>query len=154
MTQIIEVKDENKKSDLTARILMDLPEWFGDETGRQSYIKGVSDTLVFEARVDGVSVGMMSIEILNADTAEVYVMGILKEYHRQRIGSELLDAVKPRLKEMNLKLLMVKTLGESDDYEFYKRTRAFYKNEGFYSLVELEEIWGKDNPCLFMVQPL
>jgi hypothetical protein len=49
---------------------------------------------------------------------------------------------------------MVKTLGESSDYEYYKGTREFYGSVGFYPLEEIKEIWNDENPCLIMLMSL
>jgi hypothetical protein len=46
----------------------------------------------------------------------------------------------------------VKTRGPSLPYEPYERTRAFYLAMGFTPLEEFTEIWGPENPCLFMVK--
>lgn len=53
-------------------------------------------------------------------------------------------------KKKGFKLFIVKTLGETSGYEFYKSTREFYKSVGFYPLEEFKEIWDEDNPCLII----
>jgi len=47
----------------------------------------------------------------------------------------------------------VKTLGPSHPDAGYARTRHFYEKCGFLPLEETD-LWGDDNPCLFMVMPL
>lgn len=85
-------------------------------------------------------------------TADIYNLGVLREYHRIGIGHQLPDACIRYCKETNRKFLTVKTLDESAIYEPYNGTRAFYKKEGFYPLEVLTTFWDEENPCLFMVR--
>ncbi|MCR4435991.1 MAG: hypothetical protein QHH06_05880 [Clostridiales bacterium] len=87
-------------------------------------------------------------------TAEIYVMGILEQYHRNGIDRKLVSVAEQYIKSNYYKFFMVKTLGESSDYEYYRRTREFYKNVGFYPLEEIKEIWNEENPCLIMVKSI
>ncbi len=81
-------------------------------------------------------------------------MGILKEYHNNGIGKELLKRCEEVLKINKCKFIMVKTLGESHPDKHYKDTREFYSKVGFYHLEEIKAIWGKESPCLIMVKEI
>ena len=51
-----------------------------------------------------------------------------------------------------VRLLQVKTLGPSDNDEFYARTTAFYLAMGYLPLEELHDYWPENNPCLILVK--
>ena len=154
MIKIKEIQDELVKSKITELILRQLPEWFGNEKALLDYIETVKEKLYYAAYDGDNAVGFICIKFNNKYTADIYVTGILKDYHRRGIGKELVKIVEQDLIKKGYKFFMVKTLGESSDYEFYKRTREFYKGVGFYPLEEFKEIWDEDNPCLIMIKSL
>lgn len=152
MIEIKTIDNDQLKSDITDIILHQLPNWFGIEESTQEYIKGVKGK-VFYAVYDGNDVvGFICLKMNNPYTAEIYVMGILEQYHRHGIGRNLVNIAEQYIKENLYKFFMVKTLGESSDDESYRRTRTFYRSVGFHPLEEIKEIWGEENPCLIMVK--
>ncbi|HOT31267.1 MAG TPA: GNAT family N-acetyltransferase [Petrotogaceae bacterium] len=153
MIKISEVTSADKQI-ITADILKKLPQWFGIDSAINDYVSGVKETVFLAAYDDEKPVGFISIKSNNEYTAEIYVMGIEKPYHRKGIGTILIEKAQLFLKNNGYRFLMVKTLGESCDYEFYARTRMFYKKCGFFPLQEIKEIWGEENPCLIMIKVL
>lgn len=154
MIQINKLLDKEIKSNAADCILRQLPEWFGIEEAIVDYVKGVKNSDFYAAYDSEKPVGFISIKSNNVYTSEIYVMGILKEYHNQGIGKKLLKLSEETLIKNKVKFLMVKTLGESDPDINYRGTREFYKRVGFYPLEEIKEIWGEENPCLIMVKSL
>lgn len=154
MITVKEIKDEFIKSEITEKVLIQLPEWFGNEESLLDYIETVKENIYYVAYDGDKAIGFLCLKLHNQYTADIYVTGILKEYHRRGIGTKLVKVAEQYLIENGYKFFMVKTLGESSDYEFYKRTREFYCSVGFYPLEEIKEIWGEDNPCLIMVMSL
>lgn len=148
------IKEKKLKEKICMDILRDLPEWFGIETSLLEYVQGVAEKEFYTTLDQGRHVGFFSVKRLNNSTAELYVNGVLKEYHRKGIGREMIKRIEDNLKQRGFKLLMVKTIGESANNISYSKTRSFYKNMGFLPLEEIKEIWGVDNPCLIMVKPL
>jgi hypothetical protein len=73
--------------------------------------------------------------------------------HRAGIGRQLVERAVADVRAAGVQLLQVKTLGPSDDYEPYARTRAFYEALGFLPLEEHLTLWP-GNPCLVLVKPL
>ena len=100
------------------------------------------------------AIGFLALKSNNLYTAELYVLGILQEYHRKNIGRSMVARAEQYLREHNYRFLMVKTLSDSSDDESYAKTRRFYTSLGFYPLEEIAELWGKENPCLIMVKNL
>lgn len=152
--KIEEVADVALKTRITDDILRGLPEWFGVEESIVEYVKNVQDKF-FVAVYDGADiVGFLSVDVVNEFTIEIYVMGVKKEQHCKGIGRRLVDFAEKEFVEQGYKYFMVKTLGMSANYEYYDRTRQFYRSVGFLPLQEIKEIWGDENPCLIMVKVL
>lgn len=154
MIKISKLSDKEQKSKITDFILRELPDWFGIEEAIIEYVEGVKNTDFYAAYDSGRPVGFISIKSNNEYTSEIYVMGILKQFHKRGIGKSLLETAKEDLLKNKIKFLMVKTLGESHPDENYKNTREFYVRAGFYPLEEIKEIWGEANPCLIMVKTI
>lgn len=152
--KISRVLDNTEKSRITEHILRQLPEWFGIEKSLVEYTDGVKTTDFYAAYYLDKPIGFISMKTNSVYTSEIYVIGILKEYHSNGIGKRLLKVLENQLTQSKVKFLMVKTLGESHPDKNYKGTRKFYKKVGFYPLEEIKEIWGKENPCLIMVKSL
>lgn len=146
------IENKNLKSIITKTILEKLPKWFGLPDANKEYIKNVADTIFFAAYNNEEVIGFISIKIHNQYTAEIYVFGVVEEYHRGGIGTSLLLNAVNTLRKDGYKILMVKTLGDSHPDIFYQKTRKFYKKVGFYPLEEFKQIWDESNPCLIMVK--
>lgn len=136
------------------RLLRALPDWFGIEESIVEYVRDAESKPAYLALEDsGALVGVMLITRHFPESAEIHLMAIDPERHRQGIGRLLVDAVEADLRLDGVRVLEVKTLGPSAAYEFYERTRAFYQALGFLSLEEITGLWP-GNPCLIMVKPL
>lgn len=81
-------------------------------------------------------------------------MAVLPGHHRQGIGRDLLRHAEAVARSRGGRWLHVKTLGPSDPYPPYARTRAFCEGMGFAPLFETKELWGEKNPALVSVKPL
>jgi len=148
------VPQAKEKSDICELVLRALPDWFGIEEAIKEYIDGVKDTTFLSAYIGEVPIGFLSIKEHNEFTSEIYVMGILKEFHRRGIGKRLMKAAEDVLINQNKIFLTVKTLSSSHPDEGYRKIREFYRAVGFYPLEEFPELWGKENPCLLMAKKL
>lgn len=152
MITIKRVEDLDEKTRITLEIMNALPEWFSppEDIVNKSVIH--REYPFIAAYDSGKAVGFAALKIHNRYTADVYNLGVLREYHRTGIGHQLMNACVQYCKENNYQFLTVKTLDESAVYEPYNGTRAFYKKEGFYPLEVFTCVWDEDNPCLFMVR--
>ncbi len=145
--KILNYKD---KSYVANNILRSLPEWFAREDSIVEYVEGVKDTKVYAAYSYQKLIGFISMKPIDKITSEIYLIGVMKEFHNQGIGKKLIEEAEKELSQQNIKYIVVKTLGESHPDEYYKSTRAFYRSAGFYQLEESKTIWGEDLPCLVM----
>lgn len=151
---IKEITDEKEKTKICNDILRSLPHWFGIPEAIDSYVEESKKMIFYACIEDGQKVGFMTLNPHNPYTLEIHVMGIREEYHRQGIGSALINVAVNYGKISGYKLLEVKTLDESHPDLYYKRTREFYKALGFIPVESFPELWGRSNPCLLLVRPL
>ncbi len=135
-------------------ILRSLPRWFAIERAIVQYVNDIDVMPTFLARAEGRVVGFLTIKRHNEYAAEVHVMAVRSENHRTGLGKKLLKHAEEFLKQEGVEYLQVKTLGVSQPYEPYARTRSFYMAMGFRPLEEFEELWDKENPCLMMIKKL
>jgi len=71
-------------------VLRSLPEWFGIEGSLLQYFSEIEHLPTFLARTSGVVIGFLSIKQQNPYSAEILLMGIRPEFHRQGIGRNFL----------------------------------------------------------------
>lgn len=143
----------NKRSECEP-ILRSLPEWFGLEEYLVAYLADIDRLPTFGA-IDGKHVlGFLTVNRHFDCSAEIQVMAVSREYHRQGVGRRLVVHVEDLLIAQGVKYLQVKTIGPSYPDHFYPDTRAFYTSMGFSPLEETMAIWGEGKPCLIMVKTL
>ena len=152
MVEIREMFDSNDKSNICDTILRALPNWFGNELAIIAYAEKVKTMPFYTAHDENSPIGFVAVKVHNSYTAEVCVMGILKDYHRQGIGKRLIKCCEIYCKNNGMDFLTVKTLDESSGSKSYERTRLFYLSIGFKPLEVFPLFWDKDNPCLFLVK--
>lgn len=153
MYRIQEIGDKEKRSTITEGILKRLPHWFGIKEANEEYREGVKD-LFFLALYDGSeAIGLLSLQVHNSYTGEIYLLALLEEHHGRGGGRLLLEEAEEYLRMRGCIYFMVKTLAPSREDPYYKKTRGFYSHMGFYPLLELD-LWGPENPCLLMVKNL
>ena len=148
------ITDASVKQSIATTVLRDLPEWFGIEESTQEYI----DTVVnypFIAAYDGDSpIGFYSIRHENDNVLDMYVLGIVKEYHHQGIGTLLQHAVDEYARNNGYSYLMVLTLAEKVQNKEYLQTRSFYLSQGFIDFYQNDDIFDPHNPCQIMIKKL
>lgn len=149
---MVRLAEEREREGIAAEVLYDLPEWFGIPESTEEYIRE-SASMAFLAAFEGEEpAGFLAVKRNNPYTAEIYVMGIKKKYQRQGIGRKLYQACYQWCREQGFEYLQVKTLDESHPDEHYALTRKYYLSMGFRPLECFPDLWGKENPCLVMVQ--
>ncbi|MCJ7702858.1 MAG: GNAT family N-acetyltransferase [Anaerolineales bacterium] len=140
------------KSEICEPILKDLPEWFGIAAANQQYLKDINELPTFLAIVQDKAVGFLTLKEHSPFAAEIHILGVRPEFHRQGIGRSLVQAGELFLKNHKIEFLQVKTLSDSHPDENYTKTRAFYRSMGYKPLEEFRTYWGEANPCLQMIK--
>ncbi len=141
----VQINDKSQKRSIARQILEALHEWFEMEEGREQYISECADQLFFAAYEEDSPVGFIALKATSPHTAEIAVMGVLKEYHRRGTGALLFNAAKKAASEQGYSFIQVKTV-KMGVYEDYDRTNRFYLSLGFREL-EVLPIWDEANPC-------
>ncbi|HEX3075361.1 MAG TPA: GNAT family N-acetyltransferase [Lachnospiraceae bacterium] len=132
-------------------ILDVLPEWFGIPESTAEYVRGSANNLMWGAYMNGNVIGFLSLKLHNEYTAEIYVMGVRKEYHRHGIGRVLFEEAYRWCKGNEIEFLQVKTVSELSDDCYYAATREYYKKMGFKPFESMPQLWDDTNPCLIMI---
>ncbi|HEY2640942.1 MAG TPA: GNAT family N-acetyltransferase [Streptosporangiaceae bacterium] len=145
------------------RLLLSLPGWFGIDVSNAAYVESARKLPTYLARpaanpgAEGPApepVGVLLARRHFQNSAEIHLMAVAPDRHRQGVGRALVAAVEADLISDGCQLLQVKTLGPSHPDAGYALTRQFYTSLGFLPLEERTDLWGPQNPCLMMVKVL
>ena len=154
MTSYISVIEDKAEKRMIARAILEaLPEWFGIPEAREKYIADCSDQIMLVAKQDDSILGFLCPAETGKDTVELVVTGVLKEFHRQGIGSALLTRAKKIAKEKGYSFLQVKTV-QMGKYEEYDQTNRFYLSQGFKEFEIFPTLWDEWNPCQIYIMAL
>jgi coenzyme F420-0:L-glutamate ligase / coenzyme F420-1:gamma-L-glutamate ligase len=149
VTRVVAIEDPAERSRVAEAVLRDLPEWFGIEASTAAYIEAAATLPTFAVEPD---TGFLCLKQHTPRAAELYVMGVRRDHHRQGIGRALVAQAEAWCRAHGIRYLHVKTLGPSRPDPGYDATRAFYEALGFVALEELHSLWDEDNPALVLVK--
>ena len=152
MLKIEFVEDNEDKKRIAVAILKDLPEWFGIEEATKEYIDTVTNYPFIAAYIDNKAVGFYSVKEENPHVLDMYVLGVMRNYHNQGLGTKLQAYVNDYAKSKNYKYLMVLTLAEKAQNKEYLKTRKFYLKQGFIDFYQNDNIFDHSNPCQIMLK--
>ena len=149
--EIKKIDTDTEKSAIAADILGGLPEWFGIPESVAEYVKNSAGMPFWAVYVEGRPVGFMALKETGTYTAEIYVCGIRKEYHRKGMGRALLGCFLDYAAGHGYEYVQVKTV-QKGHYPEYDRTNAFYGAVGFRELECFPDLWDVGNPCQVYVK--
>ncbi len=145
-----EVVDPAAKTSICAEVLSDLPDWFGVPESTAAYVRGCAE-YPFWAAYDGSSaVGFVVLRQTGNKTAEIWVMGVKRAYHRAGLGRKLFSQLFTYAAAHGYAFLQVKTVREGC-YDSYDRTNQFYKSLGFVEFECFPTLWDEKNPCQILI---
>ena len=145
------INDICMKTAIASEVLYKLPDWFGIPESTQNYIYE-SKNMPFWAAFEGdKAVGFVALKETGPHTAEIFVMGILPEYHRSGIGRKLYEEFEKYAAESGYRFVQVKTV-QMGHYDIYDRTNRFYVAMGFDELECFPTLWDECNPCQIYVK--
>lgn len=148
-----QVDDGQEKQAIARLVLEALPEWFGIPEAREDYITDSASQLFFAAFDGEKPVGFLCLKETGRATAELCVMGILKEYHRRGLGTRLFTEARACAAEKGYAFLQVKTV-QMGRYKEYDDTNRFYLSLGFQEFEVFPTLWDEWNPCQVYVMAL
>ena len=123
--KIIEILDNNKKSEYANNILRKLPEWFGNEESLQNYVNTVYEYPFWAAFDNDKCIGFFSCKIHYNRTGDIYVCGIAPNYHGKGIGKLLYNELEKYCLKNDCEYVIIKTLSEITEDENYKKQKCF-----------------------------
>ena len=135
-------------------ILRSVPEWLGQEQTNLQYLRDIDVNPTAIVTSGDKAIGFLSLLEHNQFSAEINIMAVHRDYHRQGAGKLLMDVTEEDLRAKGVRFLQVKTLSDKHPDWRYKNTRAFYMAVGFVPLQEFPELWNAQNPCLQLVKAL
>ena len=150
---VMEVFDPIEKQQITRSVLEALTDWFGVAESREAYIRESVSWRLFAAYDEDRAVGFMCLKETGKDTAELAVLGVLRECHRKGIGRELFRKAKEAAIEAGYSFLQVKTV-KMGVYEDYDDSNRFYRALGFKEFEVFPLLWDENNPCQVYVMSL
>lgn len=143
---IQQLEDPSERQKVSRTILEDLPEWFGILQAREEYIAECAHQQLLCAYDDGSPIGFLCLKETSKDTLELYVLGVLKSFHRKGVGQALFLKAKELAIQQGYSFLQVKTV-QMGKYDLYDRTNRFYLSLGFKELEVFPTLWDEWNPC-------
>ena len=147
----IQMLEDRQEKQRVARVSLEaLPEWFGIPEARENYIRESADEIMLVSSEGGEPDGFLCLKETGRDTLELAVMGVLKEYHRQGVGTALVQAAKRIARERGYYFLQVKTV-QMGRYPEYDATNRFYLSLGFKEFEVFPTLWDEWNPCQIYV---
>ena len=107
----------------------ELREWFNKDVPEEVR-SDCSRCAGLVAEVDGTIVGFL-LWLREADVCDIKWLAVVRERHRQGIGSLLVNGLVQSARAAGARRISVDTLAPTHDYEPYARSRAFYEARGF-----------------------
>ena len=113
----------NGSGPICRRILGALPTWFGIPDAVEDYVAVSDRTPTFVASSDGEDVGILTVLAHNRSSAEIYVMGVVPEYHPKGSVASWSSMPKTRSPVPASSSCKSKTLSAAHPDEGYRKTR-------------------------------
>ena len=145
------VADPTRKAAVASEILEGLPEWFGLPESTKEYIEGCRSLPFWRCERKGRTVGFLALKETSPYTAEIFVMGVCREFHGAGAGRALVLAAERYAAGHGYEFLQVKTV-QKGHYAQYDSTNAFYERMGFRELECFPTLWDAWNPCQVYVK--
>jgi GNAT superfamily N-acetyltransferase len=136
------------------RVLATLPTWFGIPESVDDYVAKADAHPTLVAMLRGDDVGILTLVVHTPYAAEIYVMGVVPEHHREGIGRQMIEFAETWLRGRDIEYLQVKTLSPRSPDAGYVKTRDFYFALGFRPLEEFPDLWQPENPALQMIKAI
>lgn len=125
--QLRKATEQYKKEAI--KIAQDLKEWFNAEGIKNMKTDFKLNNLV--VAIDKSKVSGFLCYTTNCGKMQLIWMGVKRDTQRKGTGEKLLRWLEKEAKKYKLHSIEVETLPDEEDYEPYKKTRAFYYKNGF-----------------------
>jgi GNAT superfamily N-acetyltransferase len=102
-----------KKTAVTLKIMHSLPAWFSPPEDIEKKAITHREFPFFAAYDENKPIGFFALKIHNEYTADIFILGVLEQYHKQGIGRRLLYEAEQYCVDSGYLYLTVKTLDAS-----------------------------------------
>lgn len=150
---IQQVENAKEKKEIARDILIDLAEWFENETAIENYIEKSSKMPFIGGFIGDKPVAFIVLNKTSDETCEIFVMGVKKDFHRLGIGKLIYEQFEQLARNLGFSYVQVKTVA-SGYYKEYDLTNKFYQAMGFAKLEILKDLWDEQNPCQIYIKCL
>lgn len=150
---ITRITDPSQKAHIAETILTQLPDWFGVPESTRDYINGCREKPFWADISELGPLGFIALKETSPATAEVYVMGVLPDFHRNGSGRALFSAFQAYAKQQGYSFLQVKTVRKGT-WDSYDKTNAFYMSMGFVEFECFPDFWDENNPCQIYIKAI
>lgn len=134
-------------------ITASLGDWYGTPEVNDRFAKGVKERLSFGYWDNGRCIALFALEFPYPHTANIFWMGVLKEFHGQRIAEALLAEAERVCLEENMHTLTIQTLSPKEEDSYYLLTFDFLTSMGFKPLFE-HRSFGEDYLIVYLIKVL
>jgi GNAT superfamily N-acetyltransferase len=136
-------------------IVRELPDHFTDDVP-DKVESDLGAHLGWVAVESGRVVGFAVVERRSAAAAEILWIAVADSRRGQGVGSALLDQLVTELAGEGVRVIEVKTLDKSANYQPYAVTNAFYERRGFIQIDTIDPLpgWPPGNPAAIYIAAL
>ena len=125
--ELVEIKGD-LAAELCRVITANLPEYFGIEESNEQYYAGVKTCTNFAVKLASNYIGLISINFLYPNNANIYWLGVIKDYQKQGIGKKLIQVATDFVLNKNAQTITVETLAATEnDQNYLKKLMIFTK---------------------------
>jgi len=117
------------KNEQIIQIARELPEWFTDAA--LETIKKDLETMKSIAEIVESSIIGFIIYSFEKHKCLIKWLAVKKEFQGKGIGKKLIYKLVKKCKQLDIKIIETDTLADTENYEPYVKTRAFYHSVGF-----------------------
>lgn len=123
----------NKDKGPIVSLMSKLKSYFSQPT--IEYVrKHINEHQGYVVEIEGNFIGFLSYLMENGKKARISWLAVEPKFQSNGLGKRLLDRLEEDLKLKEIETIRVSTLGDNPDYPHFKRTRQFYKNNGYYRI--------------------
>lgn len=154
MITIREIHDKKRKATICGVVLRALPDWFGSMEQIEPHMQRCTGAVFFAAYEEGRPLGFAALTRHTPHAAEVSLIGVLRPFHRQALGSALLDACEAYGVRKGMRLLTVKLPERIPKDHPYMGSKAFFAAKGFLPVGIFPDMWAGGKYCVVAVKVL
>ena len=140
-----QIINPDEKEKICREVLTSLPEWSGKDKSIDVHAAACRMLPLWADIDEGTVRGFIALRETSPYAAEIYVMGVKKEYQRHKIGKGMFTALLNYARRQGYEYLQVKSVKEGTSEQF-DTANTFYQSLGFREL-EVLPLWSEKIPC-------